>query len=58
MILGFCRIIYVCNFMPHTAVKYFGLSCIITQHVQGRLYLYIYLNIIVLFGFMYRDNVD
>ena len=33
-------------------------SCSITQHVQGRLYFYIYSNIIVLFGFMYGDNVD
>ena len=43
IILGFCRIIFVCNFIPNTAVKYFGLCqvlspSIITQHVQRRLY--------------------
>ena len=27
------------------------MSCIITQHIQGRLYFHIYLNIILLFGF-------
>ena len=28
-----------------------SVSCIITQHIQGRLYFHIYLNIILLFGF-------
>ena len=28
-----------------------SVSCIITQHIQGRLYFDIYLNIILLFGF-------
>ena len=30
-----------------------SVSCIITMHVQGRLYFYIYSNIRVLIGFMY-----
>ena len=60
MNLGFVEL-YLCNFITKVLDMLNildAVSCIITQHVWGRLYFYIYSNNIILFDFMCGDNVD
>ena len=61
MILGFYRIIFVCNFISNTAVrhvKYFGICHVLSPSMFRVGCILHLLEYIVLFGFMYGDKVN